>query len=62
MENWGQKTLTSEFIQCIPSVLIVLLQWLGNAKVAAPEMTQVWDTMAAMKKTLYDMLDSENDG
>ena len=25
-------------------------------------MTQVWDIMAQMKKLLYDMLDSENDG
>ena len=31
-------------------------------KFRTPEMTQVWDIMAQMKKMLYDMLNSENDG
>ena len=38
------------------------LQWLAKSKHPTPEMTQVWDIMAMMKKTLYEMLDSENDG
>lgn len=49
-------------ILSLSSVYKTLIMWLAKSKQPTPEMTQVWDIMALMKKRLYDMLDSENDG
>ncbi|XP_060559831.1 symplekin-like isoform X2 [Ruditapes philippinarum] len=49
-------------ILTLSSIYKTLIMWLAKSKHPTPEMTQVWDIMAMMKKSLYDMLDSENDG
>ncbi|XP_053373588.1 symplekin-like isoform X2 [Mercenaria mercenaria] len=49
-------------ILTLSSIYKTLIMWLAKSKHPTAEMTQVWDIMAMMKKTLYDMLDSENDG
>lgn len=49
-------------ILTLSSIYKTLLLWLSKTKFPTPEMTQVWDIMAQMKKMLYDMLDSDNDG
>ena len=49
-------------VACNTKQVVNPFQWLSKSKSPTTEMNHVWDTMAAMKKTLYTMLDSENDG
>lgn len=60
--NDENVNVQKKVILSLPSVYRVLLMWLSITKSPTPEMTQVWEIMASMKKQLYNMLDSDNDG
>ncbi|XP_052769693.1 symplekin-like isoform X1 [Mya arenaria] len=60
--NDENVNVQKKVILSLSSVYRALILWLSMAKSPTGEMTQVWDIMARMKKRIYDMLDSDNDG
>lgn len=60
--NDENVNVQKKVILCLSGVYKTLLLWLAKSKHPTGEMTQVWEIMTMMKKSLYDMLDSDNDG
>ncbi|KAK3093871.1 hypothetical protein FSP39_021289 [Pinctada imbricata] len=49
-------------ILTLPSLYKIMVSWLIKSKTMTDDKTFVWETMKAMKKKMFDMIDSENDG